>query len=96
VVLTLDLLASPAFGQGPVVRVTLDEAIQMALQYNHNLLAARTTIQQSETDQQVRFFATALGAEGSRFKSARPEPRQLRTATLQEAPSHRRVSCELG
>ena len=33
--------------QGPV-RITLDEAIQMALQHNHNLLAARTTIQQSE------------------------------------------------
>jgi cobalt-zinc-cadmium efflux system outer membrane protein len=32
---------------GSVV-VTLDEAIQMALQHNHNLLAARTTIQQNE------------------------------------------------
>jgi len=42
-------LASPVFGQasGPV-RITLDEAIQMALKHNHNLLAARTTIQQSE------------------------------------------------
>ena len=33
--------------QGPV-RITLDEALQLALQHNHNLLAARTTIQQSE------------------------------------------------
>ena len=33
--------------QGPV-RITLDEAIQMALEHNHNLKAARTTIQQSE------------------------------------------------
>ena len=33
--------------QGPV-RITLDEAIQMAVQHNHNLLAARTTIQQSQ------------------------------------------------
>ena len=33
--------------QGPV-RITLDDAIQMALQHNHNLLAARTTIQQNE------------------------------------------------
>jgi len=32
---------------GPV-RVTLDEAIQMALEHNHNLKAARTTIRQSE------------------------------------------------
>jgi len=44
------LLASPAFGQVPV-RVTLDEAVQMALQHNHNLLAARTTIQQSESEE---------------------------------------------
>jgi cobalt-zinc-cadmium efflux system outer membrane protein len=33
------------------VRVTLDEAIQMALKHNHNLLAARTTIQQSEAEE---------------------------------------------
>src|ERR1700676_1571605 len=33
--------------QGPV-RVTLDEAVQMALEHNYNLKAARTTIQQSE------------------------------------------------
>lgn len=33
--------------KGPV-RITLDDAIQMAMQHNHNLLAARTTIQQSE------------------------------------------------
>src|ERR1700722_1626363 len=30
------------------VRITMDEAIQMALQHNHNLKAARTTIQQDE------------------------------------------------
>jgi cobalt-zinc-cadmium efflux system outer membrane protein len=39
--------APPASTQGPV-RITLDEAIQMALDHNHNLKAARTTIQQSE------------------------------------------------
>jgi outer membrane protein, heavy metal efflux system len=33
--------------QGPV-RITLDDAIQLALQHNHNLLAAQTTIQQDE------------------------------------------------
>ena len=33
--------------QGPV-KITLDEAIQLALAHNHALLAARTTIQQSE------------------------------------------------
>jgi outer membrane protein, heavy metal efflux system len=36
-----------AQAQGPV-KITLDDAIQLALQHNHNLLAARTTIQQSE------------------------------------------------
>ncbi|MFZ1138553.1 MAG: TolC family protein [Candidatus Sulfotelmatobacter sp.] len=45
-------LASPAFGQGTgPTGITLDEAIQMALQHNHNLLAARTTIQQSEAEE---------------------------------------------
>jgi cobalt-zinc-cadmium efflux system outer membrane protein len=38
---------SAAQTQGPV-RITLDEAIQFALQHNHTLLAARTTIPQSE------------------------------------------------
>ena len=36
--------------QGPV-RISLDEAIQMATQHNHNLLAARTTIQQSQAEE---------------------------------------------
>jgi outer membrane protein, heavy metal efflux system len=36
--------------QGPV-KITLDEAIQLALAHNHNLLAARTTIQQSEAEE---------------------------------------------
>jgi cobalt-zinc-cadmium efflux system outer membrane protein len=33
------------------VTITLDDAIQMALQHNHNLLAARTTIQQNEAEE---------------------------------------------
>src|ERR1700681_3424723 len=41
------MLPRAALAQGPV-RITLDEAIQLALQHNHNLLAARTTIQQSQ------------------------------------------------
>ena len=36
--------------QGPV-RITLDQAVQMALQHNHTLLAARTLIQQSESEE---------------------------------------------
>ena len=46
------LIANLAFSQtqGPV-RITLDEAIQMATQHNHNLLAAQTTIQQSQAEE---------------------------------------------
>jgi len=46
------LAANLAFGQaqGPV-RITLDEAIQMATQHNHNLLAMLTTIQQAEAEE---------------------------------------------
>jgi cobalt-zinc-cadmium efflux system outer membrane protein len=33
------------------VTISLDEAIQMALQHNHNLMAARTTIQQNEAEE---------------------------------------------
>jgi len=51
--LLLGFLLTPsaeAQTQGPV-RITLDEAIQFALQHNHNLLAARTTIQQSQAEE---------------------------------------------
>ncbi len=45
-------LAPLSFGQatGPV-RITLDEAIQMALQHNHNQLAIMTTIQQAQAEE---------------------------------------------
>src|ERR1700678_389780 len=33
------------------VTISLDDAIQMALQHNHNMLAARTTIQQNEAEE---------------------------------------------
>ena len=36
--------------QGPV-RITLDEAVQLALQHNHNMLAMMTTIQQSQAEE---------------------------------------------
>src|ERR1035441_468579 len=42
------LLTDSAFAQQAPVTVTLDQAIQMALQHNHTLQAARTTIQQSQ------------------------------------------------
>ncbi|MBZ5649966.1 MAG: TolC family protein [Acidobacteriia bacterium] len=52
-----------AFAQGPV-RISLDEAIQLALQHNHTLLAARTLILQSqagETTANLRPNPTLLG-----------------------------------
>ncbi len=51
------LFATPARAQAPSppsqgpVRITLDEAIQLALAHNHALKAARTTIQQSESEE---------------------------------------------
>ena len=44
------MMSGTVFGQSPV-KITLDDAIQLALQHNHNLLAARTTIQQSEAQE---------------------------------------------
>jgi outer membrane protein, heavy metal efflux system len=41
---------APSPVQGPV-RITLDDAIQMALAHNHALLAARTMVQQSEAEE---------------------------------------------
>lgn len=35
------------------VRISMDQAIQMALEHNHNLKAARTTIQQSQDRKSV-------------------------------------------
>jgi outer membrane protein, heavy metal efflux system len=54
--------ASPSQGAPPppaqalaqnqgTVKISLDDAIQMALQHNHSLLAARTTIQQSQAEE---------------------------------------------
>src|ERR1039458_8295508 len=42
------LLTDSAFAQQGPVTVTLDQAIQLGLQHNHTLQAARTTIQQSQ------------------------------------------------
>jgi outer membrane protein, heavy metal efflux system len=51
-VLACAITTESAFAQvrGPV-KISLDEAIQMALQHNHILLANRTTIQQSEAEE---------------------------------------------
>jgi len=52
-VLSCSAWVNTAFAQatnGPV-RITLDEAIQLAIQHNHFLIAMRTTIQQSEAEE---------------------------------------------
>jgi cobalt-zinc-cadmium efflux system outer membrane protein len=50
----LALFAGAAYGQGPV-RISLDDAIHLALQHNHTLLAARTAIDQSK-DQEITAY----------------------------------------
>ena len=50
VVCVIPVQSAFAQARGPV-KISLDEAIQMALQHNHNMLAARTTIQQSEAEE---------------------------------------------
>jgi cobalt-zinc-cadmium efflux system outer membrane protein len=45
------LTLSVAAQTSGLVRITLDEALQLATQHNHNLLAARTTIQQSQAEE---------------------------------------------
>jgi cobalt-zinc-cadmium efflux system outer membrane protein len=46
----ISIVPPTAFAQGPV-KITLEDAIRLALQHNHNLLAARTTIQQSQAQE---------------------------------------------
>jgi cobalt-zinc-cadmium efflux system outer membrane protein len=47
------LFAGPGRSEGPAepVRVTLDEAVRIALERNHNLLASRTAIEQSRAQE---------------------------------------------
>ena len=47
---TLATLPASAQNQGPV-RLSLDDAIQLAIQHNHNQIALQTTIQQSEAEE---------------------------------------------
>ena len=48
--MTLAMMSGTAFPQVPA-KITLDDAIQLALQHNYSLLAARTTIQQSQAQE---------------------------------------------
>ncbi len=68
--------------QGPV-RISLDEAIQLALQHNHTLLAARTTIQQSQAGEitaNLRPNPTLLG-DAEYLSPSHPTTDYLNTAS---------------
>jgi outer membrane protein, heavy metal efflux system len=45
------IIPQPARGQSVPVRITLDQAIELALKHNHSLQALRTTIQQSQAQE---------------------------------------------
>jgi cobalt-zinc-cadmium efflux system outer membrane protein len=55
-----------AYGQqSPLVRITIEQAIEMALKRNHNLLAARTNVQQNQAQEitaNIRPNPTLFGA----------------------------------
>jgi cobalt-zinc-cadmium efflux system outer membrane protein len=51
IVLICVLFAGLTYGQSPALRITIDQAIRMALQHNHTLLAQRTTVHQSESQE---------------------------------------------
>jgi hypothetical protein len=58
------------------VTISLDDAIQMALQHNHNLLALRTTIQQNQAEEisaPTRSFS-AIGSSCRFFNRANLTP----------------------
>src|SRR5215475_14751776 len=43
--------AGLAYGQSPALRITIEQAIELALKHNHNLIAARTNLQQSQAQE---------------------------------------------
>jgi cobalt-zinc-cadmium efflux system outer membrane protein len=45
------MAAGLAYGQSPALRITLDQAIEMAIRHNHTLIANRTNIQQSQAQE---------------------------------------------
>ena len=61
---TVPAPSPPAQGNPGGPTISLDEAIQMALQHNHSLLAARTVIQQNQAEEIDRQSAPEPGASG--------------------------------
>src|SRR5262245_40585022 len=50
-VLICTLLARLTYGQSPAFRITIDQAIEMAMRHNHNLQATRTNVQQNQAQE---------------------------------------------
>ena len=59
-------IQAPAAQVHGAVRITLDEAIQLALEHNHNLKAAETTIQQDQALGNHREPPAKPNADGGR------------------------------
>jgi cobalt-zinc-cadmium efflux system outer membrane protein len=77
------LAQAPSSVQGPV-RISLDDAIQMALAHNHTLLAERTTIEQSE-DQEITAIDEAAQFDlGISYLFERGKKRQHRLAAAKD------------
>jgi cobalt-zinc-cadmium efflux system outer membrane protein len=45
------LLAELTYAQSPALRITIDQAIEMAVRHNHNLQATRTNVQQNQAQE---------------------------------------------
>jgi biopolymer transport protein ExbD len=67
--------AAQTLAQNPAaVTVSLDDAIQMALQHNHTLLAARTTILITSTTSRSSILASAICLSEGKSGSTACEP----------------------
>jgi hypothetical protein len=77
VVLGLVLAIAPAYGaeEKAPVRITLDEAIKMALKYNEALNALRTTIEQSQHQETTANLRPNPGLLGQLVTLAALSPR---------------------
>src|SRR5215475_4474704 len=50
-VLVICMMAGLAYGQSSALRITMEQAIELALKHNHNLIAAQTNVQQSQAQE---------------------------------------------
>jgi cobalt-zinc-cadmium efflux system outer membrane protein len=81
-VFAMTMTSGTTLAQGPV-RISLDEAIQLALQHNHTLLAARTTILQSQAEEMTANLRPnpTLVSDAEYLSPSHPTPDYLNTAS---------------